>query len=137
MEPLVEQVLGAIRGCFVAARQELAGLFAEAVAAFLPDAGDRGNQRLAGTRMNNRFPEARQHLFVEHVDAAAHVDLVDAEAEPETGNVPRLLLALPEEDIEVVLVGPLVLAEPDVAVDAADGAVDLGLELRVGRELPE
>ena len=75
--------------------------------------------------VDDSFAEAREHVLVEHVDAASHVDLAGVEAEPEAGRVPRLLLALPEEDIEVGFIRPLVLRKPDVTVHTGDRAVDL------------
>jgi hypothetical protein len=69
--------------------------------------------------------------------AGTEPDILGGEAKEETRMVPAFLLAVPEEEVEVVLVEPFIAGKAGVAVHPADRAVDLGRELDGGRELAE
>jgi hypothetical protein len=76
-------------------------------------------------------------VLVEHVHARADHEPLRCQAKEEARQAPALLLALPEEEIEVRLVGALVLREAHVAVHAHERAADAGLERDRGRALLE
>src|SRR6185312_15273539 len=133
VEAFVEQVLGAVGIGLEAARHQLARLAAELVLA-LAHRRDGGEQRPARTRMDHRLAVALELVPVEAIHADAEIDPGRADAEPEAGRLPGLAVAGPEPEVEMVLVGPLVLGKADVAVDALDRAVDLRLEADVGRD---
>src|SRR5919106_6718946 len=76
----------------------------------------------------NRGTEAAQHGLVEAMAAGPDTDQVGGDAHEQ----PRdrgLAVAFPEPEVEVVLVGALVGAEADVAVDAEDRPRHPGLRL--------
>ncbi len=66
---------------------------------------------------------------------APRISRSGSQAEEEAGRGPAAPVAVPEPEVDVVLVGPLVLGEAHVAIDAEERAVDLRLEGDARREI--
>src|SRR5206468_8460039 len=117
-----------------AARQRLAGRAADLVGAGLLHLVDRLLELAPGGIGNDRHAEALEPLALQRMHAAAEENRLRRDAQIETRPVPAFPVAVPEPEVEMVLVGALIPGEAHITVDAADRAVHLRLEAHTGRE---
>src|SRR6185312_7185195 len=84
--------------------------------------------------MDHRLPEAVEDFAFEPMHAAAEKHPVLPNMQVEARTIPAAPVAVPEPERQMRLVGLLVLGKPDIAVDPADRAVDLWIELHARRQ---
>ena len=122
---LEEQEAPSRAGALEARRRPLERGTTQLVAGRLQAPGDPGQLRAAGG-VGDRLPKPGQPLGVEAMAAGPDAEELRVEPSEEAAHGPAAL-ALPEPEVEAVLVGTGITAEAGVAVDAEDRAQHPGL----------